>query len=598
MPTPARRTLLEENCAAIRQAIHFQSIELGMRVAWLPRPAPRILPDNLSQPPRTIFWHRYIAEGRRSVLPLRNHPLVVALFAVAACNPILSADDKPLRQVIDAKIQAAWQESKINPADRAVDAAFLRRIYLDLVGTIPTAEEAAKFLKDDDAGKREKLIDTLLADPRFATAQANVWDVILFGRNPAGGDATRKRDGFKKWLAGKFANNDPYDHWVRDLLLAEQEGTELYYVQFRAAPEDAAVAVSRIFLGTQLQCARCHDHPYKSWKQREFYGMAGFFVRLVVLDNGDQKKFAIGEKSTGEVLFTGAVKDQKPGQKGEPVKPKFLAGSELDEPAVPKDFKEPPPSNKSMPRPVFSRKEKLADWVVAADNPFFARAVANRVWAQFMGRGLVHPVDDLDEKTESLPAGLLETATKELVAHKFDLKWYIRELVNTETYQLAAEGALTDALPEHFERARVRPLSVEELIASLRQATGYDAGGGKPGPLPGAGDEYFLRYFGEPTNGLGDFQGSLAEHLFLNNSDVVKGLIQRRKGNLADTILTSTDPWEDRINRMFLAVLNRFPRPEEQKRFLAHVKSDPKPDALVEEAIWVLLNTSEFRFNH
>jgi hypothetical protein len=385
---------------------------------------------------------------------------------------------------------------------------------------------------------------------------------------------------------------------VRDLLLAEQEGSEMYYVQFRSAPEDAAVAVSRIFLGTQLQCARCHDHPYRSWKQREFYGMAGFFVRLVVIDKGEQKKFAIGEKSSGDVLFTGAVKDQKPGQKGEPVKPKFLGGAELDEPPLPKDFKEPPQDAKSQPKPLFSRKEKLAEWIASADNPYFARAVTNRVWAQFMGRGLVHPVDDLGEKTESSPPGLLDAATKELVAHKFDLKWYIRELVNSETYQLADEGPLKDALPEWFERARVRPLSAEELITSLRQATGYDASSAKPGPLPGAGDEYILRFFGEPTNGLGDFQGSLAEHLFLNNSDVVKGLIQRRKGNLADSILSSTDSWEARVDQMFLTVLSRLPKPEEQKRFVAHLKSDPKPDSLVEEAIWVLLNTAEFRFNH
>jgi hypothetical protein len=509
----------------------------------------------------------------------------------------LRAEDKPLRQVIDGEMRALWEREKITPVGKASDAVFMRRVYLDVVGTLPTPEEAAKFLKDDDAKKREKLIDTLLADPRFATAQASVWDVVLFGRNPAGGDATRKRDAFKKWLGGKFADNESCDHWVRDLLLAEQEGSEMFYVQFRSAPEDAAVAVSRIFLGTQLQCARCHDHPFKSWKQREFFGMAGFFVRLVVVDKSE-KKFAIGEKSSGDVLFTGAVKDQKPGQKGEPVKPKFLGGQELDEPPLPKDFKEPVIDAKSQPKPLFSRKEKFADWLVSSENPYFAKAVTNRVWAQFIGRGLVHPIDDLGDKGDSTPAGLLDAATKEFVAHKLDLKWYIRELCNSETYQLADDGPLKESLPEHFERSRVRPLSAEELIASLRQATGYDASGAKPGPLPGAGDEYILRYFGEPTNGLGDFQGSLAEHLFLNNSDVIHALIQRRKGNLADTILTSTDSWEERVDRMFLAVLSRLPKPEEQKRFVTHMKSDPKPDALVEEAIWVLLNTAEFRFNH
>jgi hypothetical protein len=155
-------------------------------------------------------------------------------------------------------------------------------------------------------------------------------------------------------------------------------------------------------------------------------------------------------------------------------------------------------------------------------------------------------------------------------------------------------------MPKWHERGRVRPLSAEELMASIRVATNYD-GDKKPGatPLGNNGEEYFLRYFGEPTNGLGDFQGSLSEHLFLNNSSNVRQLIQRKKGNLADSVATSTEPWEKRVDRLFLSVLGRQPKVEETKRFVAHLTSDPKTtDALVEEAIWVLLNTAEFRFNH
>ena len=442
----------------------------------------------------------------------------------------------------------------------------------------------------------------MLADPRYATNQANVWNLVLFGRRPANLENDRKREGFKKWLTSQFEKNVPYDQIMRELLLADQEGSETFYVQFRGQPEEATVAVSRLFLGTQLQCARCHDHPFENWTQRDFYGMAGFFVRLVVLDTNDpKKKYTLAEKGTGEVLFTGAVKDQKPGQKGEPIKPKFLSGPALDEPPTPKDYKDPPQGTKTYPKPPFSRKEKLAAWVATPENPFFTRAVANRVWAQFLGRGLVHPVDRLGEKDEAGNAALLKVLAKQLVDHKYDLKWYIRELVNTRTYQLAADGAVTEALPPSFERARVRPLSAEELMAVMRQATSFDVGPmAKPeAPLPNAGDEYFLRFFGEPTNGLGDFQGSLAEHLFLNHSDQVRSLIRRRKGNLADTLAISTDPWEARVERLFLAVLTRLPKPAEQKRFVAHLTADPKAsDALLEEAIWVLLNTAEFRFNH
>jgi hypothetical protein len=533
---------------------------------------------------------------RRPRAPLM---FLLALAGTMALTPLLRAQDRPLRQLIDAEVRAAWQREKVTPAGRSSDAAFLRRVYLDLVGTIPTADEAVRFLQDSAADKRAKVIDRLLADPRFAAHQADVWDLVLFGRNPPNLEGARQRESFKKWLAERWERNESYDRWVRDLLRAEEEGPALFYVQHRGQPEDAAVAVSRIFLGTQLQCARCHDHPFESWTQRDFYGMAGFFVRLVVTSAGSGpggSRFAIGEKSSGEVLFTGAVKDQKPGQKGEPVKPKFLGGPTLEEPPLPRGFKEPTaPAGKPLPRPSFSRKEKLAAWVTAADNPYFARAVVNRVWAQFLGRGLVHPVDDLGEKNTPSHPDVFRALTEQTVAHKLDLKWLIRELVNSETYQLAGTGPGKEALPPWFERARVRPLSAEELLAAVRTATGFDTGGQK---VPGDTIAYFLRYFGEPANGRGEFQGGLSEHLFLNNSEQVRRMIQRRKGNLADALLVAKEPWEKRVDRLFLAVLSRPPRPEERTRFVAHLTSGDQPEKLVEEAIWVLLNTAEFRFNH
>jgi hypothetical protein len=460
-----------------------------------------------------------------------------------------------------------------------------------------------KFLADSDAAKRTKLIEQLLADPRYGTHQADVWDLAMFGRNPLNGDATRKRDSFRKWLGEQFAKNAPYDHLVRDLLLAEQPGSEMFLVQFRSQPEEATVAVTKLFLGMQLQCARCHDHPFEGWSQKDFYGMAGFFVRLVVAESGsgEARKFMVGEKSTGEVLFSGAAKDQKPGKKGDPVKPKFLGGGELDEPAAPKDFKEPEiKPNQKPPKPAFSRKEKLAAWVTKADNPYLAKAAVNRVWAQFLGRGIVHPVDDLGGKVPPSHPELLETMTKQFIDHQFDLKWLIRELVNSDVYQLDAKGPSKEALPRWFERARVRSLSAEELLASIRVATGFDASATKPDErLPGAMTEYATRFFGEPTNGQGEFQGSLSEHLFLNNSGELRQVIRARKGNLADIVTTSKDPWEQRIERLFLAVLSRPPRAEETKRFEQHLTSDPKATpALVEEAIWVLMNSAEFRFHH
>ena len=525
---------------------------------------------------------------------LRQYGMVlISGFAIGLTAPWVSGQEASLRTRIDAEVQAAWQRNKVTPASSADDAAFLRRIYLDLVGTIPTHDEAIAFLQDTDSAKRSKLIDRLLDDPRYAVQQAQVWDQVLFGRNPPGGEATRLRPGFEKWLRAKFAKNDPYDQWVRELLLAEgnsvDQGAPLFYVQYRAQPEETMVAVSRIFLGTQLACAQCHDHPKDKWTQLDFYGMAAFFARLVVIESG--KKFSIGEKRTGEVMFTGPAIEQKPGQKGKPVGAKYLGGAALTEPPLPKDFKELAKGAKPTSKPDFSRKEKLTEWVASTENPYFARAIVNRLWGQFMRRGLVHPVDNLSADNNASHPELLKLLEAEFKSHKFDMKWFIRELVHSNAYQLSSRGAVAE--PEWFEQARLRPLSAEEFIAALKAATGN-----ADDKLPGTLQYHLMQNFGSATDGRGDFQASLTERLFVSNNAYLRQMIQRRKGNLADTLVTSKDAWEQKVDRLYLTILSRPPRPAERERFVKHLSTGVPAEALVEEAIWALLASTEFRFNH
>ncbi|MBM3980028.1 MAG: DUF1549 domain-containing protein [Planctomycetes bacterium] len=525
----------------------------------------------------------------------RYWPLAILLFA----SPFARADE-PLRAVIDRELSAEWKKQNVAPAAKSTDAEFLRRVYLDLVGTSPTYDETTKFLADPDNKKREKLIDTLIADPRFASAQADTWDLVLFGRHPGNFSETYRRPAFKAWLTKQLAAEAGFDTFVKNLLLAEQPGSETFYLQFRGAPDDANIAVSRVFLGTQLQCAKCHDHPYDVWTQKDFYGMSGFFVRLVVQDApgmGNMRVYSIGERGSGEVLFAGNAKELKPGQKGDPIKPKFLGGDTLAEPALPKDYKEPPypKSGEKLPKPAFSRKEKLAAWVTAADNPYFAKAIANRVWAQLMGRGIVHPVDDFHKENQPSHPALLKALADGFAAKKFDLRHLIREIANSDAYQLSGVGPSKEALPKNFERARVRALSAEEIVATLHTATATPTNPKNPN---GDNWEYFLRAFGEPSNGLGEFQGSLSEHLFWNNSHQIRGFVQRKKGNLTDQVLTSKEPWEKRVELMYMTVLGRPPKPKEVEAFVSYIKREPKPDAAVEDAIWVLITSSEFRFNH
>jgi hypothetical protein len=516
--------------------------------------------------------------------------------------------DTPLRQQIDTELKAFWQREKIIPAPRCDYATFIRRIYIDLAGSIPTADETRQFLKDSTPDKRAKLIDRLLDDPRYASHMADIWQPILIGRNPSHPEVQQHHPVLRQWLMEKFARNEPYDRWVRELLRAEGsspvDGPPLFLMQFNGRAEDTAVGVSRIFLGTQIQCAQCHDHPLDKWTQLDFYGMAGFFARVGVADGGavqGKRRQVIFEKSTGEVLFSGPAAKQKPGQKGTPVPARFLGGEVLSEPAMPKDFKEPPLKAGQAPaKPLFSRKEKLVDWLTAAENPYFAKAMANRLWGQFMVRGLFHPVDDLRENQQPKLPKLFQTLHKELVKHRFDLKWFIRELVNSESYQLSmSNGSSAD----WYGQRRLRPLSAEEMLSAFRQATGFDAAArltGKPDEkLPGLLVHYVLREFGEPVDGRGEFQGSLSERLLMSNSYDFRQIIARRKGNLMDTILSSTASWEERVELLYLTILSRPPRDEEQKRFVEHLTSDPKnPAPLVEEAIWALLSCGEFRFNH
>lgn len=560
---------------------------------------------------------RFQPANRRRLL----HGLVMVggLFLIAGNATPMSAAEH-LRDTIDRHIAAAWENEGITPAPPASDAAFLRRVTLDLTGRIPAHAETVAFLDDTAPDKREKLVTRLLADPRFGLHQADVWDMIYFGRNPPG-YGTRDRDGFRDWLREQLAQNVPYNVWTRQILTAEgntvEHGAPMFFVQYKNSPEDATEAITRKFLGVQLQCARCHDHPFDQWSQRDFYGVAAFVARLEVVDVGSktrtgskkkEKAFAIGEKNLGDVLFSGPAISQMPGQKGEPVKPRFPAGDPLKEPELPKDFKEPRnfPNGKQPPAPKFSRKNALADWITAADNPYFARAVANRIWGQFMGKGIVDPVDNLSPNNPPSHPELLDDLAKQLVEHNFDLKWFISEVVNSQTYQLSARGSVTNAKPLWYERARYRPLSAEELFESWVLASGYDQVliNNKQAPaederfrVRGITWDYLRRAFGQPEDGAGHFQGGMHEHLYLNNGQV-RQLISDRPGSLHDAITNSEEPWEDRIEQLYLQVLSRRPTESEVMKFKEFLTSEDDPRGRLHDAIWTLMTSSEFRFNH
>ncbi|QDU19760.1 DUF1549 domain-containing protein [Urbifossiella limnaea] len=534
--------------------------------------------------------------------------LLLAVLALSALPRPAGADER-LRDTIDREIKAGWAREKIPAPGRSSDAVFLRRVYLDLVGMIPTYEEATAFLKDPDPNRRERLIDTLLADPRFARQQSHAWDLGMLGRTARPVDGTvghRTRERFRRWLAKQFEANEPCDRIAAKVLRAEEDGSQLYYA-VNNNTDEMVTAVSRFFLATQIQCARCHDHPFEPWTQKDYHGMAGFFVRTLVVEvpgkpevtNQTGKEYRVGERAVGEALFTADEIDPKTKKKlSVPVRPRFLNGAAVTEPESPKDYVEPKlKAGELPPKPPFSRREKFIEWMTARDNPYFARAAVNRVWAQFMGRGFVHPVDDFNSQNPPSNPDLLKAVEAAFVARGFDLRWLVREVVASAAYQASDLGPVTDAMPRHYERARIRPLTVEELTASLHIATGL----GPESALKAEPSSQMLQYLGQPTDGQGRFQGSLSEHLFLHNGDQFRSLCRPNKGNLPDRLLAGPEGWDAKVERMFLSALSRPPTGEEKQRFVSYLTvdaTDPRQLAQrVEEAMWVLVSCSEFRFN-
>ena len=545
--------------------------------------------------------------SRRASASLLIGYLLTAALLLAGGG--VDAAEGALSATIDREIKAVWTHEKVTPPTRSSDAVFLRRIYIDLVGMIPGYEETAAFLADTDPQKRAKLIDKLLADPRYGRQQAQVFDLGMLTRDHKVVDGTvghRTRGRFREWLAKQFAANEPYDRIAAKILQAEEDGSQLYFAVY-ANTDEMVAAVSRFFLGTQIQCAQCHNHPFETWTQKDYHGMAGFFARTVSMEvpgkpeitNQKGKQYLVGEKTVGEALFSLEEIDPKTKKKKTiPIQPKFLKGDELKEPEPPKDYVEPKLKPGELPpKPAFSRRQKFIEWMIGKDNPFFAKAAANRVWAQFMGRGFVHPVDDFGSASTPSHPGLLKAIETEWVTHKFDLKWLIREIVNSDAYQAADLGDVKDALPKFFERAPVRPLSVEELTASLQIAMGL----GGEAALRAEPNKDILQYLGKPTDGQGRFQGSLTEHLFFHNGEGFRGMCRPGKGNLAEQLLKGTEDWGKKVERMFLSILSRPPAAEEREQFVQYLGADGNDPKLaaqrIEDAMWVLVSSSEFRFN-
>lgn len=515
----------------------------------------------------------------------------------------------PLHQRIDELIAAGMPDFGKKAAPLASDAEFLRRVYLDLTGTIPAAGVARTFFADPSPDKRVKLIDNLLASPEHARHLAHVFDTMLMERR-AGAKVPQAQ--WHEFLRKAFAENRPYDQLVREILSVDGEDAKTrpaarFYLDRDGEPHLLTRDVGRLFLGMNITCNQCHDSPLvEDYKQDIYYGIYAFLNRSALFTNTKTKVAVMAEKADGEASYQSVFDPAKvtkttgprlPGR--ELVKePKFDKGKEyIVAPA--KDVK---------PVPAFSRRAQLAEQLVAAENVQFRRNAANRLWAMLMGRGLVHPVDmDHSGNPPSHPE-LLSLLTDEFGAMKFDVRAMLRELALSQTYQRASFGA-KEAAPEKFAAALLKPLSPEQLAYAMLQGTGQtDVDRKELGNKLNEANLYarsgkiaiqFGTTFGNRAGQPAEFEATLDQALFVANGKLLRGwLTPNAAGNLIARLAALKDD-SAVAEELFLSVLTRLPSEEESKEIAEYLKAREKDrGTALADLAWALLASAEFRFNH
>jgi len=470
----------------------------------------------------------------------------------------------------------------LRPSEVCDDATFLRRAHLDIIGTLPTAAETRRFLADESSDKRSQLADALLKRPEFADFWALKWaDLLRVDRQKLG---QRDAYAYYRWIREQFAANRPMDQFARALLTAEgplDDAPAGHFYKVVSKPGEMANAVSQVFLGIRIACAECHHHPFDRWSQTDYYGMSGFFSQVSV------RKGALGE-----MLLAEGNPGVKHPRTGESVQP-YALGTEMPAAA-----------------PAGDRRRVLAEWFTAPENPWFARNLANRLVAHFLGRGVVEPVDDVRATNPAGNPALLDAVAKSLAESKFDLKQFIRTLTASRTYQLSATPNETNAQDEqNYSRALFKRLPAEVLLDAVSQVTGvpekFDgvpAGARAIQLWDSQTQHYFLKLFGRPVRATAcecerNSEASIAQVLHLMNSPALQAKLAHADGRMARLAAAQPDP-ERLAEELYLTFFNRLPTDAERQLARRHFAAHPNRQQAVEDLAWSLMNTMEFVFNH
>jgi len=527
----------------------------------------------------------------------------LTVFYVNQISPAVFAT-APRRNFIDDLNLKQLESLQVPPSPRSDDETFLRRATLDTIGRLPTAAERVVFLANSAESRRDLLIESLLADPSFVDYWTYRWsDLFLINGTRLRPDAVKA---YYLWIRQRVEANVPWDDLVRQVVLATGTSFENGATNFYAlhqSPEDMTENVSQAFLGLSIGCARCHNHPLEKWTNDQYYGMANLFARVRTKGWGGEPRSGDGLRT----LYVATEGELVQPQKGRPQPPAPLDGPTLE-------FSDPR-----------DRREVLAQWLTDPQNPYFARAITNRVWANFFGRGLVESVDDLRLSNPASNEALMVAVAAHLVEQQFDLKQLMRTILQSETYQRSSEPLAENRdEPKYLSRYYPRRLMAEVLLDAIDQVLGT-ATPFKEIAFPGA-DRQAVDFYPEGTKAIQLYDSSIAstflkafgrhnreitcdcersdqpsmvQVLHLSNGDTLNPKLAHVDNWISQALRQG---WDDPtfVENLFQAALVRQPTAEETLRLVAVVAEYPESERrqALEDVVWSVLTSTEFTFNH
>ncbi len=485
----------------------------------------------------------------------------------------------PEANLIDRHVRNRWKKLGLYPSNRSTDGNFIRRATLDAIGRLPTPQETREFINDIDSDKRNKLIDRLLEDESYADYWALKWgDLIRPNPNREGIKFTYLLD---LWIRKSLRENKPYDRFVRELVTASGPRSDgaTVLIRDRPDPADMTTLVGRMFLGVRMECARCHHHPYEQWSQKDFYSFAAYFGKV-----GRRGTF-IGHFGEGEVKH--------------PLTSEVLHPKPLDGPPIQIAAQQDP-------------RKHLADWMTNPQNPYFARAITNRIWAEYFGRGIVHPVDDFRPSNPPTNAALLDALAQHFIDHHYDLHDLMRTIMRSNVYQLSSQfNEYNIGDTQNFSRSYRRRLSAEVMLDAVCDVTGTrDA---LPGVATGGRaveawnnklHSVFLDAFGRPAVNVDcpcdrDTSSNMVQALHMMNSTELHARISDANGLAARLIGQQDLAVREILRELYLAAYSRPPTDEETVAVLQILKNrNVDRKTATEDILWTLLNSAEFVYNH